>query len=308
MNFKYLIGVFSLFFCGLLFAQQVKKSPYTVESTYQKYLKKYPYIQIPNSVDKSDLRIEKNLVYNVNRSDLQLDLYRPKTRERLPAIVMIHGGGWISGSRENFNELAAQLAKKGFVVANMSYSLSDQRKFPEAIYDVNYALGYLRNNAKAYGIHKGQIAVLGGSAGAQIATLVGVTAKTGKFEIKGIDHSVQAIVNIDGITSFIHPEAASEGSYASYWLGGDRVENFKAWKQASALEYLHKKSPPILFLNSSFDRFHAGRDDMIQYYDSKGITYSVHSFENSPHSFWLLEPWFSPTIDRITQFLNKQFK
>lgn len=308
MNSKYLIGVFSLFFCGLLFAQEVEKRPYTVESTYQKYLKKYPYIQIPNSVDKSDLKIEVNLVYNDNRSDLQLDLYRPKTSERLPVIVMIHGGGWISGSRENFNELAIQLAKKGFVVANMSYSLSDQRKFPEAIYDVNYALGYLRNNAKAYGINKRQIAVLGGSAGAQIATLVGVTAKTGEFKIKGIDHSVQAIVNIDGITSFVHPEAAAEGIYAAYWLGGDRMENLKAWKQASALEYLHKKSPPILFLNSSFDRFHAGRDDMIQYYDSEGITYRVNSFENSPHSFWLLEPWFSLTIDHIAQFLNKQFK
>src|SRR6056300_1946047 len=162
MNSKCLIVVFSLFFCGLLFAQQVKKSPYTVESTYQKYLKKYPYIQIPNSVDKSDLRIEKNLVYNVNRSDLQLDIYRPKTRERLPAIVMIHGGGWISGSRENFNELAAYLADRGFVVANISYSLSDKLKFPAAVFDINYALGYLRKNASRFKLNKKQIAVLGG--------------------------------------------------------------------------------------------------------------------------------------------------
>ncbi len=225
----------------------------------------------------------------------------------MPAIVLIHGGGWISGSRSNFDELASHLAHRGFVVANISYSLSDKRKFPAAIYDVNYALGFLRKQAPRFKLIKRKIAVLGGSAGAQIATLVGVSEKSGAFKVKGRNHRVQAIINLDGITSFIHPEADAEGAYAAYWLGGDRKTNYSAWKAASALEYLHKKTPPVLFLNSSFDRFHAGRDDMIDYLNANGVYNKTHTFKDSPHSFWLLEPWFTSTVDQITSFLNKQF-
>ena len=118
-------------------------------------------------------------------------------------------------------------------------------------------------NAKKYHINPEKLAILGASAGAQLATLVGVTPNSSIYNNSSLfSDDVQAIINIDGIVSFIHPEA-QESDSAGMWLGGLEDENPKNWKEASPLEYVNEKSPPTLFINSTQPRFHAGRDDMI---------------------------------------------
>src|SRR5690606_12016167 len=123
-----------------------------------------------------------------------------------------------------------------------------------------------------------------------------------------ISDEVQAIVNIDGIVSFIHPEAAAEGEIAGLWLGGLKDENPKNWKEASPLEYIDKNTPPTLFINSAQPRFHAGRDDMVKILDEHGICSEVHTVPDTPHSFWLVHPWFETTVTNTVEFLNKVFK
>jgi len=151
--------------------------------------------------------------------------------------------------------------------------------------------------------------LLGCSAGAQLATLVGTTPNHKNFFVQDkIPENVQAIINVDRITSFIHPEASKEGLYAAYWLGGSVQNAEKQWEQASALEYLDSSTPPTLFLNSSFPRFHAGRDDMIKHLIKYDIDYDVHTFEDAPHSFWFFEPWFTPMIVKIDTFIKSALK
>ncbi|HJY13130.1 MAG TPA: hypothetical protein VJ304_10110, partial [Flavobacterium sp.] len=118
---------------------------------------------------------------------------------------------------------------------------------------------------------------------------------------------VNAIIDIDGVLAFKHPQS-SEGDMASFWLGGTYDEKPENWKNASALNHTNKGSPPVLFINSSFDRFHAGRDDMIAILNQYKIYNEVKTIENAPHSFWFFEPWFSETIVYTTQFLDKIFK
>jgi acetyl esterase/lipase len=188
--------------------------------------------------------------------------------------------------------------------------LSPEAKYPAAVIDLKDALRWMKNNAEKYKLNINQIAVLGTSAGAQLATLVGVTPNSElyKEENESISSEVQAIVNIDGIVSFIHPEASAEGKVAELWLDGSRDENPKNWKEASPLEYVDKNTPPILFINSSRPRFHAGRDDMIKILNKNNIYSEVHTLKDSPHSFWLLQPWFQPTLAYTVSFLNKIFK
>jgi len=141
------------------------------------------------------------------------------------------------------------------------------------------------------------IAVLGESAGAQIATLVGVRK----------ENKIKAIVNVDGIVSFIHPEA-EESTYAAYWLDGDRNVNLKNWTEASPLEFVDKNTAATIFINSSQARFHAGRDDMMKKLKSYNIPTEFHEIKDTPHSFWSAEPWFTETLDLTVQFLDKTLK
>jgi hypothetical protein len=71
---------------------------------------------------------------------------------------------------------------------------------------------------------------------------------------------------------------------------------------------VNKNSPPILFLNSGFLRFHAGQDEMIGIMNESGIYNEVHKIDVKVHPFWLFHPWFEPTVDYMVAFLNKVFK
>lgn len=68
------------------------------------------------------------------------------------------------------------------------------------------------------------------------------------------------------------------------------------------------KSAPICFINSSIPRFHGGRDEIIGKLSEYGISTEIHSLPDTPHPFWLFEPWFEPTVKYMTDYLNKIFK
>jgi len=289
------------FFVGAKAFGQTKPNatPYTNEATYEKLKKKYPFITPLNRPVPSNILIDKDVEYaNINGLSLKADIYYPKDQSKKhPGIALVHGGGWISGSKENEKYMAQELASKGYVAIAVGYRLSEVAKYPAAIDDVENAIKFLKKNKKKYSLNTKKMVVLGESAGAQIATLVSVKAK----------NKIQAIVNVDGIVSFIHPEA-EESTYAAYWLDGDKNVNLKNWTEASPLEFVGKNTPPTLFINSSQPRFHAGRDDMMKILRSHNIFTEYHEIKDTPHSFWSAEPWFTETLNLTVDFLDKTMK
>ncbi|MBP1164107.1 acetyl esterase/lipase [Chryseobacterium sp. PvR013] len=292
----------SIFFVGTMAFGQVSRpnaSPYTNEGTFEKLKKKYPSITPIDRPVPPNIKIDKDIEYkNINGSSLKADVYYPlDDSKKHVGIAMVHGGGWISGSKDNEKYMAMELASKGFVVIAVGYRLADIAKYPAGIQDIETAIQWIRKNHRKYSLNKDKMVVFGESAGAQMATLVGVKAK----------NKIKSIINVDGIVSFIHPEA-EESTYASYWLDGDRNTNLKNWTEASPLEYVDKNTPPTLFINSSQPRFHAGRDDMMKKLKAYNIPTEFHEIKDSPHSFWSAEPWFTQTLNYTVDFLNKVLK
>ncbi len=221
----------------------------------------------------------------------------------------------VSGDRSQHIPLAQQLAARGYVAVTVEYRLSTEALYPAAIHDLKAAVRWMRVHAKAQQIDPKRIAVLGFSAGGQLATLIGTTNGDAKFEgnspNRSVSSAVQAIVDIDGTLAFIHPESG-EGddsrstSAATYWFGVNKETRPELWHEAGALNHVDANTPPVLFINSSVDRMHAGRDDMRRKLDALGIYSEVKSFPEAPHTFCLFEPWFTPTVEVIAAFLNKQ--
>lgn len=293
--------IFFLFGAKSAFGQVTRPNatPYTNEATFEKLKKKYPFITPLNRPTPSNIGIDIDVEYGiVNGVSLKADIYYPLDKSKKhPGIAMVHGGGWISGSKENEKYMAQELASKGYVAIAIGYRLADVGKYPAAIDDVENAIKFLIKNKKKYALDPKKVAIYGESAGAQIATLVGVRE----------GNNVKAIINVDGIVSFIHPEA-EESTYAAYWLNGDKNGNLKNWKDASPLEFVDKKTPPTIFINSSQPRFHAGRDDMMAKLKAYNIPTEVYEIKDTPHSFWSAEPWFTETLDVTVQFLDKILK
>lgn len=291
---------------------------FTVWSAHQKLKAKFPDArpvepQLPKGVTAST-----NIVYcRQNGRDLHLDaFYLTKTtgRQLRPAVLLIHGGGWRSGDRSQEIPMAQRLAAAGYVAVTAEYRLSTEAQYPAAVHDLKAAIRWLRANARQYAIDTNRIATLGFSAGGQLAALLGATGNIGALEgagcHRGHSTAVQAIVDIDGLLAFDHPESG-EGddskatSAATYWFGGPKTQTLDWWHEASALTYAGQQTAPILFLNSSAERMHAGRDDLRKQLNARGIYSEEHTFPEAPHVFPLFHPWFEPTMTYTIAFLNK---
>ena len=288
----------------LLLPLAAMAQPYNADTTYRKLATDYPFIRIASSVPAAPVQVRKDIVYaRRGELDLALDLYLPAPGAKpAPLVVLVHGGGWRSGDRTEFGPLAARLAARGYAAASVSYRLSGQARYPAAIDDVREALAWLRAHAAGFGCDPARVAIAGGSAGGQIAALVGMTAPG----------AVQAVVNIDGLSDFTSDEAlrhednsAKNPSAAGAWFGGRYAERSALWREASPINHVGKTSPPVLYVVSGVPRFSAGREAMTDKLRGHGILAETVALPGTPHSFWLFDPWLVPTVDAMGDFLGR---
>lgn len=310
---RFMKSVFFYFFILLnLFEINAQiDTSYTVFSTYNKEIKKFLFIEIVKERKYKNLDSSLDIVYNsLDSRELHLDAYYKKGKKPQPAVILIHGGGWKSGNKSQMKIFAQEIASKGYSCFSIEYRLSPEAQYPAAIFDVKNAIKYIKANAKKFNVNPDKVAVLGCSSGGQMAALIGTTNNNLEFESPSEineNASVQAIIDLDGILAFKHPES-EEGKVASLWLGGSFDEKPEIWKQASALNHVSASTPPILFINSDMTRFHAGRTDVISKLNSYKIYSEVKNISNSPHSFWFFNPWFQPMVKYTVDFLDKIFK
>ncbi|WP_308224968.1 alpha/beta hydrolase [Flavobacterium sp. J372] len=290
--------------------QSALDTSYTIHSTYTKEIRKFPFITIAKREKDKSITVNKNVVYKrIGNRALHFDAFFSNGGPTYPAVILIHGGGWKSGSKEQMNLLAQEIAARGYSCFCVQYRLSGEAVYPAAIQDVQAAIRFIKTNAAMFGADPGKVAVLGCSSGGQMAALIGTANaghKSGDYNYP--NHNViDAIINMDGILAFHHPES-KEGKVASQWLGGTYEEKPEVWEEASALTYAGDKTPPILFINTDMPRFHAGRDDMIAVLNKYNIYSDVKTIKSSPHSFWFFDPWFDQIVEWSVQFLDKVLK
>lgn len=298
-----------------------RDTTYTVYSTYIKLKKHYPEIKIVYPEADKSVKSEENVTYKTVQEGNEprpifLDIFRPAQKGKYPAIVMIHGGGWSSGDKSMEKPMAQQIAKKGYVAVAVEYRMSPEAKYPAAIYDIKAAIKWLKKNAERYDVDTTRMAIEGESAGGQLAALVGMTNGIQAFEDRqddnGCSATVQAVIDVDGVVDFLSPASLNlvrkPNSADVRWFGGTFLEKPETWKQASPIFYVNKNSVPVLFITSSMPRFHAGRDEMIDLMTQNGVHTEKRNLPGSPHSFWLFEPWFQPTLQSILGFLDEKLK
>ena len=198
----------------------------------------------------------------VGNKELRLDLARPlgtQPEETLPAIICLHGGGWIGGERQQMKGTIEDLARRGYVAVSPDYRLAPQDRFPAQIEDCKAVVRWLRDNAEKYGINPQKIGVFGFSAGAHLACLLGVTGKDDGLEGKGGNaeqsSAVQAVVSFFGPTDFTQPVWSKNvrERHLIPFLGGTAEEKADVYRRASPITYVSKNAPPFLFVHGTAD-------------------------------------------------------
>lgn len=140
----------------------------TVEETRKSFgegdAKRDAGLTTPENIERLD-----NLSYGPYETWNQFDLYRLKgTTGCQRAIVNIHGGGWVYGTKEIYQYYGMSLAQKGFTFVNFNYRLAPEYPFPAALEDINAMFTWLAEHGTDYGIDLQNLFAVGDSAGGQL--------------------------------------------------------------------------------------------------------------------------------------------
>jgi acetyl esterase/lipase len=120
-------------------------------------------------------RFEPDLTYTTAGEALKLDLAVPPGDGPFPAVVCLHGGGWVGGDRKQLTRTLGVLSRRGYVAVAPDYRLAPKHRFPACIDDCKAAVAWLRTNAAKYNVDPKRIGVIGLSAGGHLACMVAVT-------------------------------------------------------------------------------------------------------------------------------------
>lgn len=212
----------------------------------------------------ADINLEREVVYAVmDGRELKLDIAWSKAdRGNVPAIVNIHGGGWLMGDK-NPNTAIIE-AQHGFVGISIQYRKSDVAKFPAAVHDCKTAVRWARANAEKYGIDPDRIGVIGESAGGHLAAIVGVSNGNDYLEGDGpyqtYSSDVQTAVDQFGPTDFARMNDVPgnmdhnlPSGPESQFLGKPVQDAPELVKRANPVTYVDKTDPPILIMHGEKD-------------------------------------------------------
>jgi acetyl esterase/lipase len=191
-----------------------------------------------------------------------LDIVRPVAPgERRPALLQIHGGGWVIGDKEQQGQpLMAHLASRGWVCFAINYRLSPQATFPDHIVDVKRAIRWIRAHAAEQGADPDFLCVTGGSAGGHLSALAAVSANDPRFQpgFEEVDTRLAAAVPFYGVYDFldrsgIRGSQKMEPFLAKQVLKCTPEENRELWEAASPIAHVSSEAPPFLLVHGTHD-------------------------------------------------------
>lgn len=195
-----------------------------------------------------------------------LDLAMPKKLDgkARPAIVVIHGGGWLEGDKSSFTTAEHQtpanivdFAKLGFVAVTINYRMSGEAPFPAALDDCRSAVRWLRAHAGEYHIDPDHIGAYGNSAGGHLALLLGMMPQPKDAAEQGPSSQVQAVVSDSGPLDLLtqYQQNYLPGVIEKFMGGPPDASRVDDYKRASPINYVSadQKLPPLLLIYGGVD-------------------------------------------------------
>jgi acetyl esterase/lipase len=229
-----------------------------------------------------------------------------------PAVVCLHGGGWVSGDRKQMAKTTEVLARRGFVAAAADYRLAPKHRFPAAVEDAKAAVRWLRQNATHYNIDAERIAVLGLAAGGHLACLVGVTEPGDGMEGTeniGQSSKVQAVASLSAPIDLlaVTDKVAVEKNLVPL-LGATPEEKPERYQAASPNAYPPRNPPPFLLVHGGADPVVPAQQahDFAAHLRKGGSPVRVLVLDGEGHTW--NGPYLRKSIDVLLTFLDESLK
>lgn len=267
----------------------------------------------------------------------KLDIYLPDHEDGpFPVIIAVHGGAWMMCDKSDIQIVPMlQGLQRGYAVVAINYRLSSEAKFPAQIWDIKAAIRWIRKKSGKYYLNPDKIALWGGSAGAYLSAMAGLTGITSLqdenfealFEINpkedwNIPTAVNAVVAWYGPTNFLKMDHyLKENSLGplchndpdspeSRLLGVPVTEAPHLVQAANPENYVTSKAPPFYLQ-------HGRNDSTVPYQHSRDLANRLKEkigpekvkfeiIEGAEHADTLFET--KDNIKKILDFLDRFVK
>jgi acetyl esterase/lipase len=201
----------------------------------------------------AQIRVRRDLRYGGTPSHpLLLDAFLPRRRgDVTPAVVLVHGGGWVRGGKRRWDADAAKLAALGWAAFSIDYRLSPRARFPAAVDDLQTALGWIGSHARELHVERRRIGLIGDSAG---GTLVAYVAVAGTGSRAGAVR-VRAAASWSGPTDLASLVRDGRSPYLERvtraYIGCPFRTCARRYQRASPANHVSPGSTPLLLANST---------------------------------------------------------
>lgn len=228
-----------------------------------------------------------NVAYGTDAQQT-MDIYLPqgRTPTGTKALVLLHGGAWMSGDKSEMTGAvnALKTLLPDYAIFNVNYRLahSGGNLWPTQINDVNTALSFIRNNASEYHFNKDRMAIGGVSAGGHLALLKAYTPG---------NQYIKAVVDMFGPTdmSDLYNSGTSSTQFVlSFFMSGTPASNPAAYSTASPLFAVNSNSPPTVILHGTADNvvpIHQS-DSLHNRLTNTGVASEFYKYPGEIHGIW----------------------
>lgn len=217
-----------------------------------------------------------------------LDVALPDTATGLPAVCLIHGGGWYAGSRDAYHEVMNWFADRGYPCASLGYRTDDASDMEQKMTDT--ALGYLQFVELLEERGEGTPVLMGSSAGAHLATML---AETGPApwvpELVGQWREPAGCIPVNGPGTLLEWDGMPPTIRDSLekLCGTTYAEHPDGFRSISPECNVSRKLPPFLILLADDEKVfpHPYVDDWAQKLHESGTRVEVHIIPETEHGF-----------------------
>lgn len=306
-----------LIFLGLLFTNATIGIYYFVLSAII-FFWKVITSKVPMSTPKEFNRKTYTYKSNIKR-DLKLDIYYPveKPLKLYPLIYFCHGGGWISGFRNQPSNVSwcKYLASKGFSVASIDYRYGFRHNMNDILLDYSDGLNYIRHHSKKLKVDKTNIVLMGLSAGGHLALLYSAynTFIDNQKKMEGIK-SVVAYYPPSNLADLFSSDNKSIFAKfaASRTLNGSPIEVKEIYDFYSPINYISPAMVPTLIAHGKLDNTVPFQSsiNLIKRLDYYNVSHTFLVHKHGDHSFDTNLSDYSTIsiLDKTVRYIKKSTK
>jgi len=214
---------------------------------------------LPELYAEEDIVVTLGVRYAADPGPHLADIYRPPGDGPFPALIQVHGGGFVSGSRTGFEAASRYYATRGIASVAIDYTLAESdgstHAYPVALQDVLCAVRGLRARADELSVDPDRVAFRGGSAGATLVNMIALAGEAPLFDggcnDNGLPIGVLGVIDYYGGADFLSPISA-DGNDGTALFGEDPDMELVA--QVSPLANVSSDDPPYVIGHGTADQ------------------------------------------------------